>query len=146
MTERFTLTNPKNAFQEMKCGIDDRGNTLTFNEVVDMLNAFNDENEHLERLMRKSVIERLLNGFEKSYKDLEEENEQLHSELAEKDIQLDYLQNENKHFKQRNNRQAEQLDNLYNLIEKEDWQTLKGIIQEFQECEEQLQKEWKCYE
>lgn len=38
MTERFTLTNPKNAFQEMKCGIDDWGNTLTFNEVVDLLN------------------------------------------------------------------------------------------------------------
>ena len=74
-----------------------------------------------------------------------DENEQLHSELAEKDIQIDYLKNENKHFQQRNNRQAEQLDNLYNLIEKEDWQTLKGIIQEFQEYEEQLQKEWKCY-
>ena len=76
---------------------------------------------------------------------LADENEQLHSELAEKDIQIDYLKNENKHFQQRNNRQAEQLDNLYNLIEKEDWQTLKGIIQEFQEWEEQLQKEWKCY-
>ena len=33
MTERFTLTNPKNTFQEMKCGIDDKGNTLNKNRV-----------------------------------------------------------------------------------------------------------------
>ena len=36
--KRFRLTNPKNAFQEMKCGINDRDKTLTFNEVVDSLN------------------------------------------------------------------------------------------------------------
>ena len=47
-SKRFTLTNPKNNFQEMKCGIDDRGNTLTFNEVVDLLNALNDKNEQLK--------------------------------------------------------------------------------------------------
>ena len=61
MTEnkRFTLTNPKNAFQEMKCGIDDRGNTLTFNEVVDMLNALNDENDELKQ--RNSYLYNQLN-------------------------------------------------------------------------------------
>ena len=53
MTERFTLTNPKNAFQEMKCGIDDKGNTLTFNEIVDMLNTFNDENEQLKQKLKE---------------------------------------------------------------------------------------------
>ena len=57
-----------------------------------------------------------------------------------------YLEKENEQLKQRNSRQAKRLDNLYHLIEKEDWQTLKGIIQEFQECEEQLQREWSDYE
>ena len=40
--KRFTLTNPKNTFQEMKCGINDKtfDKTLTFNEVVDILNGF----------------------------------------------------------------------------------------------------------
>ena len=58
---------------------------------------------------------------------------------------LNELAEENTRLKERNNRQAKQLDNLYNLIEKQDWETLKGLIQEFQECEEQLQKEWGTY-
>jgi len=56
--------------------------------------------------------------------------------------QANRIDKENEQLKQRNDRQAKQLDNLYNLIEKQDWKTLKGLIQEFQECEEQLQKEW----
>ena len=59
---------------------------------------------------------------------------------------MNELSEENEQLKQRNDRQAKQLDNLYTLIEKQDWKTLKGLIQEFQECEEQLQREWKCYE
>ena len=59
---------------------------------------------------------------------------------------LNTLSEENEQLKERNERQAKQLDNLYTLIEKQDWKTLKGLIQEFQECEEQLQKEWRTYE
>ena len=43
--KRFRLTNPKNSFQEMKCGINDRNKTLTFNETVDCLNNLHEENE-----------------------------------------------------------------------------------------------------
>lgn len=60
--------------------------------------------------------------------------------------ELNKLDKENADLKQRNQRQAKQLDNLYHLIEKEDWKTLKGIIQEFKECEGLLEKEWKCFE
>ena len=56
------------------------------------------------------------------------------------------LEEENEQLKQRNNRQAKQLDRLYNLIEEKDWRTLTDIIDDFKRCEEQLQKEWKCYE
>ena len=81
---------------------------------------------------------------------------ELHDENIELHIQNDFLKDENQHMRklvnenkqlqERNNRQAKQLDNIYNLIEKEEWKTLKGIIQEFQECEEQLKKEWSDYE
>lgn len=86
-------------------------------KVVDWLN---EQHETIQRL--KSNIDELLSV------DIEEE-----------------LLKENEQLKQRNDRQAKQLDNLYNLIEKEDWKTLTGIIQEFQECEEQLQSEWGNY-
>ncbi len=61
-------------------------------------------------------------------------------------MRLNKLYEDNEQLKQRNNRQAKQLDKLYTLIEKEDWQALKGIIQDFQKCEEQLQRESKYYE
>ena len=92
--------------------------SLMGDEVVEKLNELNDENIELH----------IQNDF------LEDENQH-----------MGYLVNKNEQLKQRNSRQAKQLDNLYQLIEKEDWQTLKGIIQEFQECEEQLKKEWGTY-
>ena len=67
---------------------------------------------------------------------------------GEKDVcdLLNDLNEENEELKQRNNRQAKQLDRLYNLIEEKDWRTLTDIIDDFKRCEEQLQREWKCYE
>ena len=58
---------------------------------------------------------------------------------------LNSLSKENEQLKQRNNRQAEQLDRLYKLIEAKDWRALNDIIDDFKKCEEQLQKEWKNY-
>ena len=58
---------------------------------------------------------------------------------------LNSLNEENKQLKQRNNRQAKQLDRLYNLIEEKDWRTLTDIIDDFKRCEEQLQREMRCY-
>ena len=58
---------------------------------------------------------------------------------------LNWLVEENEELKQRNNRQAKQLDRLYNLIEEKDWRTLSDILDDFKRCEEQLQKEWGTY-
>ena len=58
---------------------------------------------------------------------------------------LNELLEENEQLKQRNNRQAKQLDRLYNLIEEKDWRTLSDIIDDFKRREEQLQKEWGTY-
>ena len=58
---------------------------------------------------------------------------------------LNDLSEEYEQLKQRNNRQAKQLDRLYNLIEEKDWRTLTDILDDFKRCEEQLQKEWRTY-
>ena len=56
------------------------------------------------------------------------------------------LLNENEQLKQRNDRQAKQLDRLYSLVEEKDWTALSDIIDDFKRCEEQLQKEWGVYD
>ena len=68
--------------------------------------------------------------------------------IGDADVLVDWLNalyNENEELKQRNNRQAKQLDRLYNLIEEKDWRTLTDILDDFKRCEEQLQKEWGTY-
>ena len=47
-----------------------------------------------------------------------------------------------KELEERNNRQAEMLDRLFKLIEKQEWGTLKNIVDDMRHCEELLQKEW----
>ena len=39
-----------------------------------------------------------------------------------------------------------QLNELWQLIEAKDWETLTAMDKKMKEDEEQLQKEWKCYE
>lgn len=56
---------------------------------------------------------------------------------------LNELSDENEQLKQRNDRQAKQLDRLYSLIEEKDWIALSDIIDDFKRCEEQLQKEMR---
>ena len=65
--------------------------------------------------------------------------------IARVENDLNSLYNENEQLKQRNNRQAKQLDRLYNLIEEKDWRALTDILDDFKRCEEQLQKEWGTY-
>ena len=76
------------------------------------------------------------------YNSLSHNNGLLHDECINK---IDALKKENEQLKQRNNRQAKQLDRLYNLIEEKDWRTLTDILDDFKRCEEQLHKEWGTY-
>ena len=80
--------------------------------------------------------------------DLTEENEQLKEEVEYwKGLLEGYLdlQDENNQLKQRNNRQAEQLDRLFNLIEQKDWGSLYDILDDIKRCDEQLEREWGTY-
>lgn len=59
---------------------------------------------------------------------------------------MNHFAEENEQLKERNQRQAKRLGELYELMEKKDWESLTEIIDDFCSCEEQLQREWKCYE
>ena len=77
---------------------------------------------------------------------LKRENKKLNELCVQYGFDMGRLAEENEELKQRNNRQAKQLDRLYNLIEEKDWRTLTDILDDFKRCEEQLQQEWKCYD
>ena len=77
---------------------------------------------------------------------LAEENEQLKTDNNAYLQDIEVYKEKNTELQLRNDRQANSLDELYNLIEKEDWEALQQIIQDFKDCEEQLQKEWRKYD
>ena len=64
--------------------------------------------------------------------------------MANKNIRK--LEEKNKELQERNDRQYKQLGDLYRLIEEKDWRALTDILDDFKKADEQLQKEWKCYE
>lgn len=78
--------------------------------------------------------------------ELKRENKELNELCVKYDFKVGRLEEENEEIKQRNDRQAKQLDRLYNLIEEKDWTALSDIIDDFKRCEEQLQKEWGTYD
>ena len=78
--------------------------------------------------------------------ELKRENKKLNESCVRYGFEVGRLEEENEQFKQRNDRQAKQLDRLYSLIEEKDWTALSDIIDEFKRCEEQLQKEWGVYD
>ena len=78
--------------------------------------------------------------------ELAEENERLKTKNTAYLQDIEMFKEKNTELQLRNDRQAETIGELYNLIEKNDWKALQQIIQDFKDCEEQLRKEWKRYE
>lgn len=78
--------------------------------------------------------------------ELKRENKKLNESCVRYGFEVGRLEEENEGLKQRNDRQAKQLDRLYSLIEEKDWIALSDIIDDFKRCEEQLQKEWRTYD
>lgn len=78
--------------------------------------------------------------------ELKRENKKLNELCVKYGFEVGRLEEENEQLKQRNDRQAKQLDRLYSLIEEKDWTALSDIIDDFNRCEEQLQKEWRTYD
>lgn len=77
--------------------------------------------------------------------ELKRENKKLNESCVRYGFEVGRLEEENEQLKQRNDRQAKQLDRLYSLVKEKDWTALSDIIDDFKRCEEQLQKEWGIY-
>ena len=73
------------------------------------------------------------------------ETEQITDARLLKNI-LNGLYNENEQLKQRNTNQYNQLNELWQIIEEENWEKLIAMKKQLKEDEERLQREWKCYE
>lgn len=78
--------------------------------------------------------------------ELKRENKKLNKSCVRYGFEVGRLEEENEQLKQRNDRQAKQLDRLYSLVEEKNWTALSDIIDDFKRCEEQLQKEWGVYD
>ena len=52
----------------------------------------------------------------------------------------------NEELKKRNENQHNQLTELWQIIEEENWEKLIAMKKQLKEDEERLQQEWKCYE
>ena len=59
---------------------------------------------------------------------------------------LNNILDENEQLKQRNTNQYNQLTELWQIIEEENWEKLIAMKKQLKEDEERLQKEWVCYE
>ena len=59
---------------------------------------------------------------------------------------MNSLVDENEQLKQRNNNQYNQLNQLWQIIEEENWEKLIAMKKQLKEDEEQLKREWACYE
>lgn len=77
--------------------------------------------------------------------ELAEENTMLKLQVETKLFSRRKLEKENEQLKQRNDRQAKRLAELYELMAKKDWESLTEIIDDFKRCEEQLQRESGTY-
>ena len=121
MTEnkRFILTEQFNGLQGVTFVKDDCADVDTYYTVdgtVDLLNQFANENEELKKDATTLIY---------ANQDYRHENEQL---------------------KKRNNNQYNQLTELWQIIEEENWEKLIAMKKQLKEDEERLQKEWVCYE
>ena len=119
-------------------------------DVVKLLNELHEENEQLKTQLQNTSDQR--DEFHRGAREnanrvgkLEKENEQLRHDATILILSNQDYRKENEQLKQRNDRQAKQLDRLYHLIEEKDWRTLTDILDDFKRCEEQLQREWRTY-
>ena len=94
------------------------------------------------------------------YVDVKKENEQLRLQLnncsaqrnefhrgaRENANRVGKLKKENEQLKKRNENQYNQLTELWQIIEEENWEKLIAMKKQLKEDEERLQREWKCYE
>ena len=116
MTEKRFTFNKDTVATNLKTPITYNNKTMSIGEVLEKLNEFAEENEQLRKDATTLIY---------ANQDYRHENEQL---------------------KKRNNNQYNQLTELWQIIEEENWEKLIAMKKQLKEDEERLQKEWVCYE
>lgn len=109
---------------------------------------------------RKETAQKVCDKLNEQYEQiqsLEKENNELKTSLSKlggkyvgkgfsNKMTIAKLEKENEQLKERNNRQYNQLNELWQIIEEENWEKLIVMKKQLKEDEERLQQEWKCYE
>ena len=110
-------------------------------DVVGLLNGYDKENEQLKHKLSQQEME-----YATDLHRLSEENEQLRKDATTLIYANQDYRHENEQLKKRNNNQYNQLTELWQIIEEENWEKLIAMKKQLKEDEERLQKEWVCYE
>ena len=118
-----------------------QGSKASLEKVVDLLNSLNGENEQLKKDCTALVYHN--QGYRK-------ENELLQHKLSQQEMEYATTAHrqaeENEQLRQRNTNQYNQLTELWEIIEEEDWEKLIAMKKQLKEDEERLRNEWRCYE
>lgn len=92
--------------------------------------------------MEESQVVDLLNTQHRQIEELKESNHMLGSNLISKtDYELNLIRQRDG-LQQRNDRQAEIIRNLYELMEDKNWEALTAIIEDFKKSDELLEAEF----
>ena len=143
MDENKRFIIDKRARLEKPYAIRDYGELINQEEICELLNELHDK--YIDEYALRETLQLDLQRVEEENKELKEENEQLKDALNQRTNQCDKYYKENEQLKQRNDRQAKRLAELYELMAKKDWESLTEIIDDFCSCEEQLQRESGTY-
>lgn len=140
MTKRFKLIGDSNLEvlmqHQLELPIYDFNNKkkrLSLNATLNLLNSLYEENEELNSI--KKFADR--NGI--CIFNIDEAFRRCWQDNAK-------LVKENEELKKRNNNQYNQLSELWQIIEEENWEKLIAMKKQLKEDEERLQQEWKCYD
>lgn len=130
--KRFTTTGYK-IYDTFHDGMHWLVNEVEAEEIVEIMNNLDTKARERGKALSK----------------LQKENEELKHQLQQQEMEYattcNRLAEENEELKKRNTNQYKQLNQLWQLIKEENWETLIAMKKQLKEDEERLQQEWKCY-
>ena len=120
--------------------------------ILDTTGEYSDDEDYIDWLSGQKAVD-VLNELTEKNKELRlqlnlcsDQRNEFHRGLRENANRVGKLEKENEQLRQRNNNQYNQLTELWEIIEEENWEKLIAMKKQLKEDEERLQKEWVCYE
>ena len=120
--------------------------------ILDTTGEYSDDEDYIDWLSGQKAVD-VLNELTEKNKELRlqlnlcsDQRNEFHRGLRENANRVGKLEKENEQLRQRNNNQYNQLTELWEIIEEENWEKLIAMKKQLKEDEERLRNEWKCYE